>query len=94
MAKRKAKGAVAPKKIPKSSGKKPEMGLAVAALIINLIIPGIGSIIGGRVRTGLWQFVLAIVGGVLSIILIGIPIAIAAWIWALVTGIQLIQAAQ
>ncbi len=83
---------------------KPNQGLAIAALIINLIIlPDLGSIIGGKTSQGIWQIVL-FVGGLLigfmltlTIIgaLIGIPLMviapIAAWIWALVTGIQIVK---
>jgi len=39
-------------------------GIAVIALLINaLIMPGLGSIIGGRTKTGIWQLVLSIGGG-------------------------------
>jgi hypothetical protein len=71
------------------------MGLAIVALILNiLILPGLGTLIAGKIRTGVWQLVLAIVGFILSFILIGIPILIAAWIWGLVTGIMLIKEAK
>lgn len=84
--------------------------LAILALILNLIIlPGVGSIVGGRVKTGIWQIALS-VGGIVIIIMgailtatillaiIGIPLIVigalmpaAAWIWGLVTGIQLLS---
>lgn len=71
------------------------MGLAIVALILNiLILPGLGSLIGGKTKEGIWQLVLAIVGIVLSIIIIGIPIIIAAWVWGIVTGVRLVQEAQ
>ncbi len=77
---------------PKSKKNSPNQTIAIIALILNiLIIPGLGSLIGGKTREGIWQLVLSIIGGLLSIILIGIPIVIAAWIWGLVTGIKLIQ---
>jgi TM2 domain-containing membrane protein YozV len=76
-----------------SNNSRPDMGIAILALIVNLLIPGIGSMIGGKVNTGIWQLVLLIVGAFLSIILIGIPLVIAAWIWALVTSIKIIQRA-
>lgn len=66
--------------------------LPVIALILNvLILPGLGSIIGGKTKTGIWQIVLFSIGVVLSLILVGIPLLIAAWIWGLITGIQMIQ---
>ena len=75
------------KKPPKLS-----KGIAVLALLLNiLILPGLGTLIGGRISTGIWQIVLAIIGAFLSIIIIGIPILIAAWIWGLVSGIKMVQ---
>ena len=69
--------------------------LAIVALILNiLILPGLGTLIAGKTKTGIWQLVLAIIGIVLSLILIGIPILIAAWIWGLVTGIYLVKEAR
>lgn len=75
--------------------KKPSMGLAIAGLIINVIIlPGLGSLIGGRKRDGVIQLVLYIVGiPLMFFFLLGLPLMIAMWIWALVTGIQMIRAA-
>lgn len=76
----------------KKSSKKKNETLPVLALILNiLILPGLGSIIGGKTKTGVWQIVLFAVGVVLSLILVGIPLIIAAWIWGLITGIQMIQ---
>ena len=78
------------KRHPKRRGS--SQGLAIAALLLNiLIIPGLGSIIGGRTGTGVKQLVLAIIGAIFTFVFIGIPILIAAWIWGIVTGIQLIK---
>lgn len=72
--------------------KKPSRTIAIVALLLNiLLLPGLGSIVGGRVSTGLVQLILFIVGIPLSYVLIGIPLVIAVWIWALVTGIHLIN---
>lgn len=76
--------------------------LAVAGLIINILIPpaGIGSIVCGRLREGITQIILSLIGYIfiivgllLSIFLIGIPIlvlgvilAFASWIWAIFTS--------
>lgn len=80
--------------------------LQIIGLIVNIIIlPGLGSIIGGRIKTGIWQLVIFLIGmcmvfiGIpLSFILIGIPILIvggcltfAVWVWGIVTGVQMIQ---
>lgn len=77
-----------------SSKKKGKLGLAIVALILNiLILPGLGSLIAGKTQAGIWQLVLAILGFVLSFILIGIPLLIVAYIWGIVTGVRLIQEA-
>jgi TM2 domain-containing membrane protein YozV len=66
--------------------------MAVLALILNLIIlPGLGSLIAGKTKEGIWQMIISIVGIALSFVLIGMPIVLVAWIWGLITGIQLIQ---
>jgi hypothetical protein len=87
------------------SAPKPEMGIAVVALILNLIIPGIGSLVGRRTKEGTWQLIILFGGVILGILLtltfigalIGIPLMIiaptVAWVWGVVTGIQLIMAA-
>jgi TM2 domain-containing membrane protein YozV len=69
-------------------------GLAVGVLILNLIIPGVGTLVAGQTKAGVWQLVLSILGGLLSVVLIGIPIALAAWIWALVTSINVLKSAK
>lgn len=72
--------------------------LAIVALILNiLVIPGLGTLIGGRTNEGLAQLGLIVVGFVLIFTIILIPISIvafiAAWIWGIVSGVQLISAA-
>lgn len=71
---------------------KTSKGIAIAALILNvLLLPGLGSIIAGRTTEGIIQLVLTLIGIPLSLFLVGIPLIIAAWIWALVTSIQVLQ---
>lgn len=80
------------KAMPTRNSRKGNMGLAIVALILNvLILPGLGSLIGGKTKAGVWQLVLSIVGIILSFVLVGIPILIAAWVWGIVTGVQMIQ---
>jgi TM2 domain-containing membrane protein YozV len=75
--------------------KKPSQGIAIAALLLNiLVLPGLGSLIGGRTTEGIIQLILFIIGIPLCFILIGIPLISAMWIWALVTGIQIIKEAE
>ena len=81
-------------------------GKAIAGLIVNLFFPGIGSLIGGRTKTGIWQLVLlvlswvliiggvflSLLGSVLSLLVIlGWVVSVGNWIWALVTGIQMLK---
>ncbi len=78
--------------------------LAIVGLLVNvLVLPGLGSIIGGRHQEGIWQLSLCLGSLLLGILLIftivGILVAIpllifgplAAWIWSLVTGIRMVQ---
>jgi TM2 domain-containing membrane protein YozV len=74
------------------------LGLAIAGLIINIILfPGLGSIIAGRTKTGLWQLLMMVVGIVFTLTvigaIIGIPLMIVAWIWGIVTGVQAVKEA-
>ena len=63
--------------------------MKVLAIIINIFFPGIGTMIIGKVGTGILQLVLVLVAvglsatGVLSIV--GLPLGIGVWIWALVS---------
>mgnify|MGYP001561444223 CR=1 FL=1 len=71
-------------------------GLAIVALLLNiLILPGLGSLIAGRIRSGVIQVFLAVLGFLLSVTLIGavigVPMIVIAWIWALITGINIVK---
>ena len=62
------------------------------AVIANILMPGVGSFIIGRVGAGLaqisiWGFGLLLTLGTLGIGgIIGIPMMVGAWIWAIVTA--------
>lgn len=102
MAKKKSKKKVAkrapPKKAParKAPVKKRGMsqGLATLALILNVIFPGIGSLIGGKIKTGIFQIVLIVA----VLFFFPLPIGILVWIgdviWAIVTGVKMVQESQ
>lgn len=78
----------------KKKKEKVSQGLAIAALLINvLVLPGLGSIIGGKTNPGITQLVLFLIGIPLAFVIVGIPLMIAMWIWALVTGIQIVKEA-
>ncbi len=77
---------------------KPNTGLAIAGLLINvLLLPGLGSIIAGRTKTGLWQLLLMVLGIVFTLTvigaIIGIPLIVVSWIWGIVTGVQVVKEA-
>jgi TM2 domain-containing membrane protein YozV len=69
----------------------PAEGTAVAAMVLNVVIPGSGSLVAGRVGVGLTQLFLWIIGIPLCLVLIGFPILLSAWIWSLVTGIHILE---
>lgn len=78
--------------------KKLTRSLAVVAFLLNVlvfILPGIGSLIGGKTKTGIWQLVLAVIGILLSmtlsLTLLGLPILLVAWIWGIITGIEILR---
>ncbi|MFH1308354.1 MAG: hypothetical protein ABIH72_05885 [archaeon] len=85
----------APRKLPQPVVLKKGGGdllLAVVALILNILIPGVGSLVGGKVKAGIWQLVLTIIGAFVLIVVfyLGALIIAVAWVWALVTGIKLV----
>ncbi|MBI5872137.1 hypothetical protein HZB88_03555 [archaeon] len=69
--------------------------LAIVGLVINLFIPGLGSIIGGKTGAGVPQLIIAVIGWILCLTLIraivGVPLWAIAWIWALITGIGMVK---
>jgi hypothetical protein len=108
MAKRKARrvsrsAARKVKTVVRESRKGMTLGLAIIALILNvLILPGFGTLVAGRSKNGAWQIALSVIGIIFvsaayiyetPILYIGSPLWIAAWIWGLVSGIKFIQEA-
>lgn len=61
------------------------------ALIASFFIPGLGSMINDRVGIGIAILGIYILGLILSVILIGIPVALGAWIWGMVDAYQAAQ---
>jgi TM2 domain-containing membrane protein YozV len=69
--------------------------LAIICLLLNIIIlPGLGTLIAKRTTPGIIQLVLFIIGIPLSLIIIGIPLMIAMWVWALISGIDILKKAK
>lgn len=71
--------------------RKISQGIAAMALIFNIFLPGVGSLIGGKTTTGILQLVFYLISVPLMFVLIGFPLMLAMWIWALVTGIQIVK---
>jgi len=77
--------------------KRNNLVLATISLLLNVLVfplPGIGSLVGGRIKVGIWQLILGIVGDVLFVYWIGIPIWLFAWVWGIITGVQLMKGAK
>jgi TM2 domain-containing membrane protein YozV len=60
-------------------------------VLLSFFIPGLGSMVNGNSSTGAIILVVWIAGWILSLVLIGIPIAIGAWIWGMVDGYRSAQ---
>jgi len=63
--------------------------MKVVAIVINIFFPGAGTLILGKIGTGITQIILTVLSavfvatGLLSIV--GIPLGMGVWIWALVS---------
>ncbi len=80
-----------PEGTPENKGSvnvQPDQNKALLVLILNILIPGVGTIIYGETQRGVIQLVLYILGWILTIILIGPIISLGAWIWSLIDGIN------
>jgi TM2 domain-containing membrane protein YozV len=58
------------------------------SLIASFFIPGLGSMISGRVGIGILILGIYVVGLILTFIIIGFPIALGAWVWGMIDGYQ------
>ncbi len=69
------------------------LGVGILGLVLNIIIPGLGSLVSRRIFSGSWQLLIFVVGFVLSqqFAMIGFVIWLLAWIWALITSIGVIR---
>jgi TM2 domain-containing membrane protein YozV len=69
-----------------------EVAMKVLGVIVNIFIPGIGSLIVGKIGTGILQFILYCFGVILTITaigaIIGVPLCIIVWIWSIVTAVK------
>lgn len=66
--------------------------LAIVGLVLNIILlPGLGTIVGGDTGKGIAQIILLILSIPLWFVLVGIPLTIAVYIWAIVSSIDQIK---
>lgn len=68
-----------------------KLGLAIVALVLNILVPGLGTIISGKIKEGVWQIVLLCIGLILLVVVVGYFIIIAVWLWAIISGIKFIK---
>lgn len=65
--------------------------MKVLFLILNLIFPGVGSLCFGKIVQGIFQFIIWIIGTLLTftgiLAIIGLPLILVAWGWALAVSI-------
>ncbi len=90
-AKRKVKNASARSQSKSSTGRKSGNGLAIVAIILNLIDPGVRSMVGGKIKVGLIQLIIFIAISFLLPWLFFIPVWIALIIWGIFTGVKLMH---
>lgn len=68
--------------------------LAIVGLILNILVwPGLGTIVGGETKTGLIQGFLFLISIPLMFVLVGIPLAVGVWVWAIVSSVRQIREA-
>ncbi|MBI2137564.1 hypothetical protein HYU12_03530 [Candidatus Woesearchaeota archaeon] len=49
--------------------RKPAMTIAITALLLNLLLlPGVGSLVGGKTKTGLAQLIVTVSGGIAMVV--------------------------
>ena len=69
----------------------PADATAVTAMVLNVILPGLGSLIVGRTAVGVGQLLLWLIAFPLCFLVIGFPMLIGAWVWSVVTGVRILE---
>jgi TM2 domain-containing membrane protein YozV len=66
------------------------MSTNVVGVIINLFVPGAGTLVVGKTGQGVAQLILFFVGVILNVTvlfaIIGIPLCFSMWVWSLVSA--------
>ncbi|MCC5624463.1 hypothetical protein [Nostoc sp. CHAB 5715] len=64
--------------------------MQVAGIIVNLFLPGVGTLIVGKIGQGIAQIILIILAIILNLTvvlaIIGVPLAIGVWVWGIVSA--------
>ncbi len=92
-----ARASPAPVRAQVSGRKRNSQTFAIVTLLLNVFIPlGIGSILGGRVKEGIAQVAVMILGLLLSgyYLVLAVPLIVISWIWQVITGILMVQASE
>lgn len=71
----------------------PSQGVAIVGLVLNILVwPGLGSLVGGR-KEGWAQGFLFLLGIPLALAFVGLVVMLITWLWALFTGVDMIEEA-
>jgi hypothetical protein len=69
--------------------------MAIAGLIVNIFLPGIGTLMCGKITQGIIQVCLGVLSLLLNLTIIlsifGIPLYFGVWIWAIVSAATAIE---
>lgn len=60
----------------------------VLGLVLNIFFPGVGTLVIGQTTVGIIQIVLSVLAIPLWFVLIGFPLSIGVWIWAVAVAAQ------
>ena len=72
----------------------PTEAAAVTGLVLNMCMPGVGSIVAGKPGPGIAQLAMLVAGIPLCFVLIGFPLVFAAWLWSIMTAAAALQEAR
>lgn len=70
------------------SGSGPRRRNPVAGLLLNAVLPGLGSLVAGRRGEGKLQLFLLVLGVVTIPFLVGFALLAGVWVWAVAAGVQ------
>jgi len=59
----------------------------IVGLVLNLMFPGVGTMVIGRIGRGILQLILYIIGLITSIFIVGVFIIMAVWVWAVIDSV-------